>query len=106
MITPQLTYSTTDVKVSEINSTLGLNLTIEEITKYLDKMGLKVTDTKEEGKVAVVEVPPTRSDILHACDVAEDVGIAYGYNNITKVFPPTNTIGKQVPENKFSELLR
>lgn len=30
------------------------------------------------------QVPPTRSDILHACDVVEDVAIAYGFNNIPK----------------------
>jgi phenylalanyl-tRNA synthetase beta subunit len=30
------------------------------------------------------QVPPTRSDILHACDVVEDVAIAHGYNNIPK----------------------
>lgn len=52
------------------------------------------------------EVPPIRSDILHACDITEDIGIAYGYNNIPLDLPPTNTIGKQIPENKFSDLIR
>lgn len=27
-----------------------------------------------------VHVPPTRSDVLHAVDVIEDVAIAYGFN--------------------------
>lgn len=85
---------------------LGLTLSIDKIVECLDKMGLKVTGTKESGNIMIVQVPPTRSDVLHACDIAEDVGIAYGYNNIPKVFPPTNTIGKQIPENKFSDLLR
>ena len=35
-----------------------------------------------DGTALSVSVPPTRSDILHACDVAEDVAIAHGYNNI------------------------
>ena len=55
-------------------------------------MGLKVTGEKDQ--TLSVEVPPLRSDVMHACDIAEDVGIAYGYNNITKIFPPTNTVGK------------
>ena len=42
----------------------------------------------------MVEVPPTRADVLHPCDIAEDIGIAFGYNNIPRVIPPTNTIGK------------
>lgn len=41
-----------------------------------------------------VVIPPTRSDIMHECDISEDIGIAYGYNNIPKILPLTNTIGK------------
>lgn len=63
-------------------------------------MGLKIIGED------TIEVPPTRSDIMHQCDIAEDIGIAYGYNNITKIFPPTNTSGKQIPQNKFTDLLR
>ena len=40
-----------------------------------------------------VAVPCTRSDILHAVDVAEDVGIAYGYNNVPEKLPKTTTTG-------------
>ena len=39
---------------------------------------------------------PTNSDIIHACDIVEDVAIAHGYNNIAKVMPPTNTTAQQV----------
>lgn len=30
----------------------------------------------------VVTIPPTRSDILHPCDILEDVAIGYGFNTI------------------------
>lgn len=43
---------------------------------------------------------------MHACDVAEDLAISYGYNNIVPVLPPVTTIGKQVDLNKMTELLR
>ena len=36
------------------------------------------------------------SDVIHACDIIEDVAIAYGYNNITRTIPNTNTVGQQV----------
>ena len=43
-----------------------------------------------------MRVPPTRSDVLHACDVVEDVAIAHGYNNVpTHVGPPRAFIGIQ-----------
>lgn len=47
-----------------------------------------------------------RPDILHACDIAEEIGIGYGFNNIPMVYPQTNTVGAFIPENKFTDLLR
>eukprot|EP01050_Picozoa_sp_SAG11_P008367 SAG11_NODE_735_length_7452_cov_26.426629_6_plen_178_part_00 len=46
------------------------------------------------------------ADVLHECDVMEDVAIAYGYDNIQKTVPSTVTIGKQYPINKLTDLLR
>ena len=34
--------------------------------------------------------------VIHACDIMEDVAIAYGYNNVEYTIPKTLTIGKQV----------
>ena len=53
-----------------------------------------------------VTIPPTRSDIIHACDIVEDVAIAYGFNNIVKTFPRSVTVGRQQLSMKLSERLR
>jgi phenylalanyl-tRNA synthetase beta chain len=53
-----------------------------------------------------VSVPPTRPDILHECDLVEDVAISYGFNNLKKTFPSTNTIAKPYPINKLYDLVR
>lgn len=53
-----------------------------------------------------VTVPPTRHDILHECDVAEDVALAYGYNKIVAKMPETHTIAQPFPLNKLSDQLR
>jgi len=53
-----------------------------------------------------VRIPPIRQDILHACDILEDVGIAYGYNNIEFTLPKTLTIGHQFLLNKVTDQLR
>jgi len=42
-----------------------------------------------------VEVGMTRPDILHPCDLVEDISIAYGFNNIHLEIPKSFTIGKQ-----------
>ena len=36
------------------------------------------------------------TDVIHACDVVEDVAIAFGYNNVKMTFPSTNTVAQQV----------
>ncbi|KAJ6757623.1 PHENYLALANINE--TRNA LIGASE BETA SUBUNIT [Salix koriyanagi] len=50
-----------------------------------------------------VLIPPTRSDILHPCDVMEDVAIAYGYNGIPKRRLPSM---KPLPLNQLEDLIR
>ncbi len=51
-------------------------------------------------------MPATRPDVLHPCDIAEDLGIAFGFNNIPRTLPATNTEGKLLPINKYTDLLR
>merc|ERR1719244_2458376 len=53
-----------------------------------------------------VLIPPTRADVLHPCDIYEDVAIAHGYNNITKTIPRTLTVAQQLPVNKLTDQLR
>jgi len=103
---PNLQPNEFDVELKSINAVLGLGLDVEKIRECAEKMGLVVKAVKNENKTIVVEVPPTRTDIMHACDITEDIGIAFGYNNIPRVFPPTNTVGKQIPIHKFTDLIR
>jgi phenylalanyl-tRNA synthetase beta chain len=103
---PNLKPNEFEVELAYINRTLGLQLDAEKVKECAQKMGLIIKDVTQEGRAVKVEVPPTRTDIMHACDIAEDIGIAFGYNNIPRVFPPTNTVGKQIPMHKFSDLIR
>lgn len=75
----------------------------ENIAKLLTKMCLETTVHKQHLEI---KIPPTRHDVIHPCDIYEDVAIAYGYNNIIKRFPDCNTVGQQQPVNKLTDLLR
>nr|GEV34263.1 phenylalanine--tRNA ligase beta subunit, cytoplasmic-like [Tanacetum cinerariifolium] len=59
-----------------------------EVAGLLNKMQLHVDEAvlEDKGKLTV-HVPPNRSDVLHACDIAEDVAIAYGYNRLPRRKP-------------------
>ncbi|KRZ12094.1 Phenylalanine--tRNA ligase beta subunit [Trichinella zimbabwensis] len=56
--------------------------------------------------MVLYRIPPTRHDILHECDIIEDVAIAYGYNNIKKELPPAAAISDQLYLNKITEAMR
>lgn len=38
--------------------------------------------------------------VATACDVMEDVAIAYGYNNLVRTVPKTATVGRELPLNQ------
>jgi len=54
----------------------------------------------------LVQVPPTRPDILHECDIMEDAAVAYGFNNLISTFPSTHTVAKPLAISKLSDLVR
>lgn len=104
---PELQYRENKVKTSNINKKVGINVSEDMMAKMLTKMSLKsqiIDDT--DSKSILVEIPPTRHDILHECDIMEDVAIAYGYNNIVMTIPRTSTVARQHPINKLSDQLR
>ena len=105
-VTPLLSQRSCAAAVKEINGTIGINITPAQICTLCDRMQLGPAVYQPDTDSVVVQVPPTRSDILHAVDVIEDVAIAYGYNNIVQVIPQTLTVGAPLPINLFTDLLR
>jgi phenylalanyl-tRNA synthetase beta chain len=80
------------------------NTSPEEICNLLTKMEL--TSKQINDKEIEVDAPITRSDVLHQCDIAEDLAIAYGYNKIEKLNVNTLCHGKPQPYNKLADLFR
>eukprot|EP00596_Hydrurales_sp_CCMP1899_P008384 CAMPEP_0119034288 /NCGR_PEP_ID=MMETSP1177-20130426/1285_1 /TAXON_ID=2985 /ORGANISM="Ochromonas sp, Strain CCMP1899" /LENGTH=633 /DNA_ID=CAMNT_0006991615 /DNA_START=82 /DNA_END=1980 /DNA_ORIENTATION=+ len=105
-VTPLLSQRTCEATVKEINGVIGIDITAEKMCTLCERMQLGPAIHIAETDSIQVQVPPTRSDILHACDVIEDVAIAYGYNNIVQVIPSTLTVGAPLPINLFTDLLR
>ncbi|CAI5980566.1 unnamed protein product [Closterium sp. NIES-65] len=108
---PQMEERDVETSVGYINKAIGVDLKAEEIARLLTRMQLpsKVVEGRrgEDGaEVVSVTVPPTRSDVLHPCDIMEDVAIAHGYNNIARTEPKTVCEGKQQPLNQLCDLLR
>src|SRR3989344_1909948 len=89
---PNLKPEEVKIDVNYINKRIGLNLKSGEISRLLEKMGHGV---KKKGKEIFALVPAYRSDIIHQIDLAEDVAIAYGYDNLKEEIPNVATIGEE-----------
>lgn len=102
---PELACRKLEVPASKVNGSLGLDLKPADMADLLSRMQLSCA-VQPDGSTLSIQVPPTRSDVLHACDVVEDVAISYGYNNIPRALPTTYTAGSELPLNQLSDLLR
>jgi phenylalanyl-tRNA synthetase beta chain len=105
-ISPSLSMRRERAGVEFCNSLIGIQLTADIMRALCDKVQLGPAVLVENDTMLEVTVPPTRSDILHAVDIAEDIGIAYGYNNIVKRVATTSTVGSEQPLNLLTDLLR
>lgn len=91
---PKLTHRTEIINVNDMNRRVGISVDAARMAQLLGRMCLQ-SEAIDEKQVSV-RIPPTRSDILHACDIIEDIGIAYGFNNIKTQFPNTNCFSEEV----------
>lgn len=105
--TPGLATREVHASLKKLIQGIGLeNLDGDLALQLLQKMQLVAKFEDDLKDRIVVTVGPTRSDILHACDVEEDLAIAFGYNNIPYTMPKASTIGREQPLNKLSDLIR
>lgn len=99
MITPNLLPKKMKLDFIFINKLLGLSLKEKEMVTLLEKMGYGY-------EAGTVLIPAYRADLLHQVDLAEDVAIAYGYENFKETIPNVATIGEEDPLEIFSKKIR
>ncbi|MBT4824860.1 phenylalanine--tRNA ligase subunit beta [Candidatus Woesearchaeota archaeon] len=86
--TPNLEPTKMKIDVEYVNKKIGLNLKEKEMKTYMERMGLGY----EAGKALV---PAYRADIMHPVDIAEDIAIAFGFENFEEEIPKVSTIGEE-----------
>ncbi len=94
LTTPQLSPQKMKLDPKYINNLLGTSLTEKQLKFYLARMGFGY-------RKRTVLVPCYRNDILHQADLAEDIAIAYGYENFAEILPNAATIGQENPLEQF-----
>jgi phenylalanyl-tRNA synthetase beta chain len=97
---PELKKEKTGVSLSRMCKLIGKTFTADEAIALLKKTGFHA---RKKGELLEVDVPPYRYDVLHEVDIAEELAIAYGYNNFEPKLPEVATVGKRHPVERISE---
>ncbi len=87
-LSPILEPEKINLSIGCINKNLGLELSEKQVKELLSKMGIDY-----EKNTAFI--PAYRTDILHEIDLAEEIAIAYGYDNFKPEIPEISTIGEE-----------
>jgi phenylalanyl-tRNA synthetase beta chain len=64
------------------------------------------TDATDEGLVYEVEIPPYRVDVLHPMDLVDDIGRAYGFNDLEPRYPDVSTVGGRHETSRLEDATR
>ena len=103
-LTPSIEDSLFEISHKKAEVLVGDAISPENIVSYLKRTGMSATPNGN-GTYSV-SVPSWRVDVLHECDILEDIAICYGYSKVTPTLPPSPTIGSELRMNKFTDLAR
>merc|ERR1719414_2532853 len=93
--------------IARLKSHLSLkHLSGEDVCTLLRRMAVPCETDGKQKDLLHVDVPITRSDIMHECDLVEDIAIAYGYNNLHLEVPMTFAGAAEQPVNHLSDMIR
>jgi phenylalanyl-tRNA synthetase beta chain len=106
---PDLSTDSKTVAHSRVESIMGISLEPDEVVDLLERSGLDATvATDEEAGTVTYEagVPPYRVDVLHPLDVVDDVGRAYGFNDLEPRYPDVSTVGGRHERSRVEDAAR
>ncbi|WP_136689602.1 phenylalanine--tRNA ligase subunit beta [Halorhabdus amylolytica] len=114
LVRPDFSTKTKTVAHDRIERTLGIELAEEDVIDLLERSGLdgeiadstgQATDIDDEPAYDVT-IPPYRVDVLHPFDVIDDIGRAYGFNELEPCYPAVGTIGGRHERARLEEAVR
>ncbi|MGM0371913.1 MAG: phenylalanine--tRNA ligase subunit beta [Halobacteriota archaeon] len=108
VVRPDLSLSQKTLTHEAVEDTLGLSLSPEELHDLIDRSGLEIaTERSVDGRREYeVSIPPYRVDVLHPVDLIDDVGRAYGFNNLVPRYPDVSTVGGRTEASRHEEAVR
>jgi len=100
---PDFAVRSKHVAHDRVETLLGVDLTTDEVVDLAERSGLDATPVDDGYDV---DVPPYRVDVLHPVDVVDDLGRAYGFNDLEPRYPAVNTIGGRTESSRLERAVR
>jgi phenylalanyl-tRNA synthetase beta chain len=102
---PDFEVKTKTVSHERIESIIGVDLDQETVIDCAERAGLDAEFDDEAGTYEV-EIPPYRVDVLHPLDVIDDIGRAYGFNDLDPRYPDVSTVGRRHDRSRLEDAAR
>jgi len=104
---PDLSIDRKRLAHERVESLLGLELDAEAVVDYVERAGLEAdARERDDGITYEVAIPPYRVDVLHPVDVVDDIGRAYGFNDLRPRYPDVSTIGGRHERTRLEDAAR
>jgi len=108
---PDFATKTKTVDHTDVESMLGVDLDGEQLVDLVERAGLEVAslngaDAEEDPLSYEIEIPPYRVDVLHPVDVIDDIGRAYGFNDLEPRYPDVSTVGGRHERSRLERAAR
>lgn len=107
LIRPDMATKTKTVSHDRIETIVGVDFDPDEVIDLCERSGLEAKKTEPNSKLAYeVKVPPYRVDVLHPVDIIDDIGRAFGFNDLTPKYPDVSTVGQRHKRSRLEEAVR
>ncbi|MFC7130455.1 phenylalanine--tRNA ligase subunit beta [Haloferax chudinovii] len=103
---PDFEVETKRVSHDRIETVLGVELELDEVIDLFERSGLDANAELGEETVYEVSIPPYRVDVLHPLDLVDDVGRAYGFNELEPRYPDVGTVGQRHERSRLEDAVR
>ena len=94
---------TIDIRASRMNKLMGVEITAEQMTAYLNALEIK---TSVNGDIITVTPPTVRQDLLIEEDYVEEISRMYGYDKLPVALPKHTAEAKLTPKQELRNLAK
>ncbi|TKX62120.1 phenylalanine--tRNA ligase subunit beta [Halorubrum sp. ASP1] len=106
LVRPNLDTDEKSVSHDRIETLLGVDFEPEEVVDCFERAGLDASYTLGDDVRYDVEIPPYRVDVLHPLDLVDDVGRAYGFDELEPRYPDVGTVGGRHERSRLEDAVR